>query len=435
MKHQRRISLSQTQRLSLNASLISAVDILRFSPSELVSWIEEQGQANPSLVISRPLPTEWLPRWTDALARYTAPLDEERAQAGAGPGLFSHAMAQAQALGPEGPMWQFAEGLVAALAPSGWLDRPVASIAAEAGVPLSAAEGFLRKLQLEAEPSGLFARDLAECLRLQAEAAEELDADMEKVLGRLSLLTQYSPADFAQKLGLSVERVATVLRRIRGYDPKPGSDFIAGEPRIIEPDLIVERRPVVQDQAGAPVQETQPPDLQWDIRLNQSALPTLSLSDGPGRAQAQALIRLIEGRNATLLKVAREMLRLQAGVLDAGVGALRPMTMAEVAAGLGLHQTTVSRVVAGTSVDTPLGTWWLRRMFSPAVRPDGPAGAALRDALARLVSAEDRSAPLSDSALSEMLAEAGAPVARRTVAKYRDMLGIPPASRRLRRDL
>jgi RNA polymerase sigma-54 factor len=109
------------------------------------------------------------------------------------------------------------------------------------------------------------------------------------------------------------------------------------------------------------------------------------------------------------------------------------MVMSDIAEALGLHESTISRVVAGTAVDTPLGTWWLRALFSQAVQEGGPAAGALRDRLARLVAAEDPTAPLSDARLAEELANGGAPIARRTVAKYRAMLNLPPAHRRRQR--
>jgi RNA polymerase sigma-54 factor len=109
------------------------------------------------------------------------------------------------------------------------------------------------------------------------------------------------------------------------------------------------------------------------------------------------------------------------------------MTMAEVAKAVGLHESTVSRVVAGTAVDTPRGTWWLRALFTQAAQEGGPAAGALRDRLAQMIAGEDPGKPLSDAALAEALSEAGAPIARRTVAKYRAMLNLPPAGRRRRR--
>jgi RNA polymerase sigma-54 factor len=128
-----------------------------------------------------------------------------------------------------------------------------------------------------------------------------------------------------------------------------------------------------------------------------------------------------------------EVLQRQRAALDAGAGALVPMGMAEIAVALDLHQSTVSRVVAGTSVDTPHGTWWLRKLFSRGFGADQVAAAALRERLARLVADEPQTAPLSDEALAAALNVDGAALARRTVAKYRGMLGIPPAHRRRRR--
>jgi len=126
------------------------------------------------------------------------------------------------------------------------------------------------------------------------------------------------------------------------------------------------------------------------------------------------------------------VVRRQVQALEAGAGALVPMTMAEIAEALALHESTISRVVAGTSLDTPHGMWWLRLLFSRGVGADQVAGAALRDRLARLVADEPPGAPLSDEALAAALSVDGASVARRTVAKYRGTLGIPPAHRRRR---
>jgi RNA polymerase sigma-54 factor len=153
---------------------------------------------------------------------------------------------------------------------------------------------------------------------------------------------------------------------------------------------------------------------------------------------ARALGRMVEARNATLLRVGREVLQHQQAALATGAGGLAPLTMAEVAARLNLSESTISRVVAGASVDTPFGTWWLRRLFSGRIGDkdgDGPtaSAAALRDRLTRLIAGEDRSAPLSDASLAVALSASGPAIARRTVAKYREMLDIAPAHRRKRR--
>jgi RNA polymerase sigma-54 factor len=276
-------------------------------------------------------------------------------------------------------------------------------------------EAVLRNLQAEADPTGLFARSLAECLRLQAAEHGDLDAAMAAVLDRLELVGRGEIDRLARESLLDVATIRARIGTLRGYDPKPGARFQPLAAPVREPDLIALRGP-----QG------------WTLALNRSALPTLSLAEGKGkdRSAARDLIRLVENRNATLLTVAQEVLSRQEAALNDGPEALAPMTMAEVASAVGLHESTVSRVVAGTSVDTPQGTWWLRSLFTGQVRGGGPAAGALRVRLARLVAAEDPAAPLSDEEIARALAAGGAPIARRTVAKYRAALNLPPAHRR-----
>jgi RNA polymerase sigma-54 factor len=145
----------------------------------------------------------------------------------------------------------------------------------------------------------------------------------------------------------------------------------------------------------------------------------------------------VDSRNATLFRVGQEILQRQVAALDRGLIALAPMTMADVAQALDLHESTISRIVAGVAIDTPLGTWWLRSLFGGARGGDGTnlSVAALRARLAQAVAEEDPEHPLSDAALAALLAKEGAEVARRTVADYRKVLGIPPAHRRRQRPI
>jgi RNA polymerase sigma-54 factor len=414
MKSRNRITIQQSQRLTLTASLATSMKILRWDAEGLSRYLEEQAAENPSLRISRPLATDWTPRWTSAFA-LGGPLREP---ASAAPSLVSHAMALVDRLRLSDRSARIAEALVEALEPSGWLGRPLAAIAEAIGASLREVATVLTRLQAEADPTGLFARSLAECLRLQAAEQEDLDPAMVAVLDRLDLVGRGEIDRLAQEAGLDAATVRARIGTLRGYDPKPGAQFQPLSAPVREPDLIAERGP-----QG------------WTLALNRSALPTLSLAEGKGadRTAARDLMRLVENRNATLLAVGQEIMSRQEAALNDGSGALVPMTMAEVAAAVGLHESTVSRVVAGTAVDTPQGTWWLRALFTGAVREGGPSAGALRDRLARLVASEDPAAPLSDEALAQALAAGGAPIARRTVAKYRAALKLPPAHRRRRR--
>ncbi len=411
MKSRNRITIQQTQRLTLTASLATSMKILRSDAEGLSRYLEEQAAENPSLVIARPVATDWTPRWRSAFGQDGT----QPEAAAAAPSLAAHAMALVDRLRLQGRSLRIAEALVEALEPSGWLGRPVSAIAQGTGASTAEVEAVLAQLQAEAEPTGLFARSLAECLRLQATEAEDLDPAMSAVLDRLELVGRGEIDRLAREAGLEVDTVRARIGTLRSYDPKPGAQFQPLSAPVREPDLIAVRGP-----QG------------WTLALNRSSLPALSLAEGKGkgRSAARDLIRLVENRNATLLTVGQEILSRQEAALNEGSGALVPMTMAEVAAAVGLHESTVSRVVAGTAVDTPQGTWWLRAMFTGAVREGGPAAGALRERLARLVAAEDPAAPLSDEDLAQALAAGGALIARRTVAKYRAALKLPPAHRR-----
>jgi RNA polymerase sigma-54 factor len=411
MKSRNRITIQQTQRLTLTTSLATSMKILRSDAEGLSRYLEEQAAENPSLVLARPVSTEWTPRWRSAFGQDGT----QPEAAAAAPSLAAHALALVERLRLQGQRLRIAEALVDALEPSGWLGRPVSEVAQASGASTTEVEAVLNQLQAEAEPTGLFARSLAECLRLQAIEAGELDRAMAAVLDRLELVGRGEIDRLAREAGLEADSVRATIGTLRSYDPKPGARFQPLAAPVREPDLIALRGP-----QG------------WTLALNRSSLPALSLAEEKGKARtaARELIRLVENRNATLLAVGQEILSRQEAALNEGSGALVPMTMAEVAVALGLHESTVSRVVAGTAVDTPQGTWWLRAMFTGAVREGGPAAGALRERLARLIAAEDPAAPLSDEDLAQALAAGGAPIARRTVAKYRAALKLPPAHRR-----
>lgn len=408
-----RVTIQQTQRMALTTGLVASINILREDAASLTRQLEEMAAENPQLILTRPPVHDWLPRWKSAFASG----DAQPEPAAAAQSLVARVLdlVAAQDFGPEAA--RIAEALVGALEPTGWLGRSLDEIARDARASRAATEAVLVRLQHRAEPSGLFARNLAECLRLQAEDAEELSSVMAGVLDRLELLAKGEIDRIAREIGASPAEVRTVVGRLRSYDPKPGAQFEALAAPVREPDLIAESG------AGG-----------WTVALNRSALPAVAVAAGRGRdhADARAMVRMIDGRNATLLAVAQEILTRQAAALDEGVAALQPMTMAEVAEALSLHESTVSRVAAGASVDTPRGTWWLRALFSQATHDGGPSTAAVRERLSRLVAAEDKAAPLSDQALVARFAAEGIPLARRTVAKYRQMLRLPPAHRRRR---
>lgn len=418
-----RLSVTQTLRLQLTPGLQTSIHLLQADAGGLTRYLEEQAETNPHLRLDpapAPAAGDWLPRWTGVIGAGGSP-DQAEAPAAS---LMAHVVGTIDRMGLSPRDVRIASALADALEPSGWLGKPLAEIAQDCAVPEADVEAVLTRLH-RIEPAGLFARNLAECLALQLTEAGDMDDAMRVILGRLDLLGAGDLGRLARLARTTADEITARFRVIRSLDPKPGAQFAPlAAAALREPDLLVRK-----SAAGL-----------WDVALNRSCLPTVSvLSPVEGRggaplAAARAVARLVKTRNDTLLRVGREVLQRQAAALDHGPRALVAMSMAEVAAALDLHESTVSRVVAGASVDTPRGTWWLRRLFSARVGEGAgmASGAAVQARLAQLVASEPKGAPLSDAALAAALAEGGGAVARRTVAKYRASLGIPPAARRRR---
>jgi RNA polymerase sigma-54 factor len=412
MKSRAKMGVTQTHRMHLSTGLHTALRVLRADAVGLTQYLEEQAAENPALVLRPVYPAagDWLPRWSGVLP-HGGP-DETAMLAAHGPSLMAHVVNAIPALVTGERNREIALALADALEPSGWLVRPLEDIAKDLGLSVALVGEVLVRLH-QMDPPGLFARDLAECLRLQAIDADVFDPVMTIMLSRLDLVASGDWGALARLAQTDESEILARFRRIRSFNPKPGASFAAIASPLREPDLIAR-----QAEGG------------WQVSLNHSALPALTIDpNASGAARAREVLRLVESRNTTLLSVAQAILSHQRAALDSGPSALRPLTMQSLAQTVGLHKSTVSRVVAGAAVDTPHGTWWLRRLFSAEMGAD-IAAAALHARLARLVAEEDTTQPMSDDALAQALCDGGAALARRTVAKYRADLRIPPAHRR-----
>jgi RNA polymerase sigma-54 factor len=392
------------QRLALTPGLRQSLAVLRMPLADLVAELRRQAAANPHIVLHWPARTAG---------------DDDRPEAAAGgPSLWAHVEAQIDATFRDPVARRIADAFARALAPSGWLETDVTAVAAETGTSPEAAARVLAQLQ-RFDPPGVFARSLAECLRLQAADAGILDAAMAALLDRLDLVAAGDVAALAAETGVAADVLRQRLAVLRRLDPKPGARFASPTPPV---PAEVEVRPI----AGGG----------FAVALNEAACPRITVRPGPAEEPAvraaAALAAAVARRQETLLAISRHVFAHQAEALVAGPGALRPLTRADVARALGLSESTVSRAVAGTAVRTPRGTCPLADWFAtPAT--EGVSAAAAKAALRRAIAAEPPGAPLSDAALAAVLREAGIDSARRTVAKYRATLGIPPAAARRRR--
>ncbi len=314
---------------------------------------------------------------------------------------------------------------------------PLIPVAYEAGVSFQVAASALAKLQT-LEPIGCCARDLEECLLLQARAAGEEDTLVGEIIRRhLGDLEAKNLKAICEGVGADRESVVEAIRIIESFDPKPARHFAGEEPRYITPDVYIHK-------VGG----------EYVVQVNDDGLSKLRVSnryrDALRNAQGDAgskgfiqdklrsavwLIRSIHQRQRTIHKVTESIIKFQREFLDKGVAYLKPMILKDVADDIGMHESTVSRVTTNKYVHTPQGTFELKYFFNSAINRTGGdeiASEAVKQEIRKIVASENPKAPYSDQKIADLLKENGIEIARRTVAKYREMLGILPSSKRKR---
>jgi RNA polymerase sigma-54 factor len=295
----------------------------------------------------------------------------------------------------------------------------------------------LRQLMMGLDPAGYGARDLRECLLAQLAAIEQ-DAPsrtlaMRIVANHLPLLAAHDHKALAAVLECSVADVAVAERLVLSLDPRPGERFAAREPAYVVPDVLVTR-----DERG------------WKVELNGAVTPRVRVNrvyegmlgrcDNGASArtlrdllqEARWLVRALAMRHETLMKVAHVIVSRQRAFLERGAEAMQPLTLREVADAIGMHESTVSRITTGKYMQTPRGTLELKFFFSNRLQGAEVSGVAIRAMVKRLIDSENPSVPLADDMIAALLARQGVRIARRTVAKYRDLLRIASAKDRRR---
>lgn len=328
--------------------------------------------------------------------------------------------------------------LVADLDEAGYLTTPLEVLAGQLGVEAPLLEEVLRKVQ-RFEPAGVFARSVSECLSLQLEQRRALTPALVRFLSHLPLLGEGRAQELMRKAKITQEELSSHLQLLRSLDPKPGLAFAAADAHAIIPDLFV---------------TWNAPEERWDVRFNEATVPKVLIDTGyyarvweKGNREIQSylkermssanwLLKALDQRAQSILKVASVLIARQSAFLREGVAALIPLTLKEVASELDIHESTVSRVVQNKYMRTPRGTFEMRMFFSHAVASmqdaETLAATSVRQTLARLVEGENPQDPYSDDQLVQKMAEAGVDVARRTIAKYRGILKIPSSYDRKR---
>jgi RNA polymerase sigma-54 factor len=331
-----------------------------------------------------------------------------------------------------------AEQLIDRIDETGYFLPSLAETAQRLGAPLAEAERILALIQTF-DPAGVGARNLSECLALQAKDANRYDPAMARLIANLDYLAKGNIAVLKRICQVDDEDMQDMIRELRAYDPKPGCRFEANE-RVdaVVPDIFVARR------GGG-----------WAVELNSATLPRLlvnrsyyqELSGGPQDKQSKAwlndclqsanwLLKALDQRARTIVKVATEIVVQQEGFFRNGVSQLKPLTLRAVAETIGMHESTVSRVTSNKYLACDRGLYELKYFFTSGIQSndggDAASSEAVKSRIKALISAEDPDRILSDDQLVEMLKAEGFDIARRTVAKYREAIGLGSSVQRRR---
>jgi RNA polymerase sigma-54 factor len=459
------LALRQSQRLSLTPELRQALGLLQLSAVELALKVQEALDGNVLLERGDEEDGTLAPppeQRNDAPEAAPTDVDWDGAAEGPADGGWEDDDSPRAEVGDRGGqslkeylLWQLelarlsardaaiGAAIIDSLNDDGYLTEPLEDIRQALADSDAAPEpdemyAMLHRVQAF-DPPGIAARDLKECLLLQLRQGDDQDPAQALatvlVSSHLETLAAHEHERLCRLLDVTRPQLDAALGLILGLHPRPGTTVAVGGVDYVVPDVLVSRR------GGA-----------WRVELNPAAVPRVRVNAGYAAAlrrgeaggdlarqlqEARWLVRSIRMRNETLLRVARSIVQRQNAFLEHGEEAMQPLLMKDLAVELDLHESTVSRVVANKYMATPRGNLAFRRFFSSELAgDDGGAfsATAIRAMIKKLVSQEDPRSPLSDNHITQELVNRGIRVARRTVAKYRESMTIPPAHERRRLD-
>ena len=460
-----RLDLRQTQSLVLTPQLQQAIRLLQMSNLELAGVVDKEvaenpflqradhgdaGNATPKALNGSPEPAPPLSPTGGPPADFTLSLkrtagrafDDDRtsfeARLTRPRSLREHLLEQLHGLLATPALRAWAPQIVESVEDDGYLREADEVLAVRFGIPPEAVAELRAALQ-RCEPTGVGARDLAECLALQLREKDRLDPAMAALLANLPLLARADFQELMRRCGIDVEDLQDMIGEIKRLDPKPGLSFAPDEPPTVIPDLFI-----------LPIG-----DGRWRIELNPGTLPRVLVDadyhaelvrqplDRPAKdylndrmQSANWLAKALDQRARTVVRVAKAIFARQLAFLDGGVQHLRPLVLRDIAEATGLHESTVSRATSEKYVATPHGTFPLKYFFTTAIAAtsgdQAHSAEAIRQQIKRMIDRESPTEVLSDDQIVAELKGKGVVIARRTVAKYRESLGIASSVERRR---
>ncbi len=471
-----RQQLKLTQQLIMTPQLQMAIKLLQLSRLELMDAIRQEMEENPTLEESQEtLPKEQVevdPQdqvavpektkevtidekipgdidWSNYIDEYNAPgrvrFETEDREAPQYEAFISHKESLSDHL-----LWQLLMSsplpeekrigslIIGNLDKDGYLQSSAEELAEQAGVEPDDIEEVLFLLQ-SFDPVGVCARNLTECLMLQARALNLKDTLVTKIIeNHLNHLENKNYKAICRALKVSLDEVIAAVNIITAMEPKPGRQFSEDEPQYITPDIYVYK---TEDDFVIVINDDGLPKLKVNSFYKQAISRDKDVS-GNARDYIQDklrsaawLIRSIHQRQKTIYKVMESILKFQREFFENGITHLKPMVLRDVAEDIGMHESTISRVTTNKYAYTPQGIFELKYFFNSSIRRvhgEAIASASVQEKIRRLIESEDPRKPYSDSKMAELLIAQNIDIARRTVAKYREMMGVLPSNKRKR---
>ncbi|HUJ70371.1 MAG TPA: RNA polymerase factor sigma-54 [Syntrophorhabdales bacterium] len=452
------LELKQTQKLAqqlvLTPQLQQAIKLLQLSQMELVEAIEQEIKENPVLEVEEEQQEEgeaqkkeemleWLERYSpseDFSVREDKEYPDYENMVRKGSDLRDYLRWQVglSDFSKEERVW--AEWIIENIDDNGYLSSPLQDISEMSGIPVESLEIVLKKIQ-RLDPAGVGARDLKECLFIQYENTGEKDPVFEDVLkNHFDLFRKMDLREIARKTGHSLAEIKEVIEKIKGFDPKPGRNYASEQPIYVVPDVHV-----VKGDDG------------FDVFLNDEGVPDLRMNkyyvelfvsdklNGDTKdyikkkiKQAEWFMRSLQQRQRTLYLVAKSIVDFQKEFFEKGIRCLKPLILKDVANYVGVHESTVSRITSNKYMATPSGVFEMKFFFTTGVgseNGDAQSANAVMDCISEIVAKEDKENPLKDEEIVALLKERfNVKIARRTVAKYREVLHIQSSRERRRLD-
>lgn len=444
------LELVQTQRLSLTPEMKQALTVLQMSALELRDLILEEVQENPLIEVEEEYPEETLEsegeRDDDELLSFfldsLEPLHDLARSTGhesrmyepsssAGMSLRDYLMAQAGVMAVSKAERAAILAIIGSLDDNGYLRADLSEISRISRQTLDAVEKALRVVQ-SLDPAGVGARDLRECLLLQARAAGMTGLEMRIIESHLEDLARGRYRKIAREENTTVEAVLLAKGSILKLNPKPGAAVSPAPVSFVVPEVVVRK---AGNELRVEFNDKAIPSIRWnrwytDLVRGNDREARLFLRHELRRAQN--LLRCIEQRKATLIRVVEAIVSRQKSFFLKGPGSLEPLTLKDISQEIGMHESTVSRAVSNKYVDTTYGVLPLKTFFSPRLKTSKSALSqdSVKSKIIEIVKTEDVRNPLGDREICRELEKLGIKVARRTVSKYRAELGIMPRSKR-----